>query len=324
MKNLLVEIENLSVSYRTIMGEYQVLDKLNLSIGAGERISVVGESASGKSTLGHILAGMSPPNAKVEGSIKFDGDNILQFTEKRLTNFRGSKVFMIFQNPLNSLNPVKNIWHQLFETVRIRDAKNSIKSSEDDARKEVIAVLTDLRLPDPESILKRYPHELSGGQVQRIVIAMALILKPKLLIADEPTTALDVTIQAQFLDLLKKLNSDLGMSIIFITHDIALANSSSERLLVLYGGRVIELGQTENIIRRPMHPYTIGLVESIPAGTKNSSRLVSIPGSPPSYKHPLSGCKFHPRCAKILEKCDKIEPGMISVEDRQVRCWLYE
>ncbi len=324
MNKLLVELSDLHISYKTVMGTAKVIEGLNLEVQRGERIALVGESASGKSTLGHVIAGMFPPNAKITGSVKLEDQNILKYSENELTRFRGSTVFMIFQNPLNSLDPVKNIGRQLAESVILRNAKNSIQSTEKDVQNEIRNVLLDLRLPDPDAILKRYPHELSGGQVQRIVIAMALILKPKLLIADEPTTALDVTIQAQFIELLKKLNNDLGMSIMFITHDIALANSVSDRIVVLYSGRVIEIGKTQEVIREPLHPYTTGLIESIPKDTKSTKKLHSIPGSPPAYMRLPTGCRFHPRCSKVMEKCRQEEPEILEVRGRNVRCWLYE
>lgn len=321
---MLLEISNLDVSYKTVLGKFKVIEDLNLSIKEGERIAMVGESASGKSTLGHVIASMLPQNADVKGSVKFEGTDLLKIGERDMNKLRGTSVFMIFQNPLNSLNPVKSVGFQLKEAVRIRNERQLKKSTDQDVTKEVIETLNSLRLPDPESMMKRYPHELSGGQVQRIVIAMALILKPKLLIADEPTTALDVTIQAQFLELLRKLNSDLHSALIFITHDIALANSVSDRLLVFYGGKVVEIGSTSNLTKSPMHPYTMGLIESIPRNTKKEKRLHSISGSPPTYMRLPSGCRFHPRCTKSLDKCSDKEPPEFTVEGRSVRCWLYE
>lgn len=321
---MLLKISNLDVSYKTVFGKFKVIEDLNLSISEGERIAMVGESASGKSTLGLVIASMLPKNADAKGSVNFEGTELLDISEKAMTKLRGTSIFMIFQNPLNSLNPVKSIGFQLKEAVRIRDGKNSLKSTEEEVTKEVVDTMNSLRLPDPESMMKRFPHELSGGQVQRVVIAMALILKPKLLIADEPTTALDVTIQAQFLNLLRKLSSELHTALIFITHDIALANSVSDRILVFYSGRVVEIGTTKNVTKDPMHPYTVGLIESIPSSTKNDKRLQPIPGSPPTYLKSPSGCKFHPRCAKSFDKCSEKEPPQFTVEERSVRCWIYE
>jgi peptide/nickel transport system ATP-binding protein len=321
---VLLEISKMSVSYKTILGEYKVIDSLDFKLEKGEKIAIVGESASGKSTLGLVIAGMLPPNSKTTGAVMFEGRDMLRMNEKEKTYLRGTSIFMIFQNPLNSLNPVKNVEYQLMECVSLRNQKLSINSSRETMLKEVNDTLVKLRMPDPSAIMRRYPHELSGGQVQRIVIAMALILKPKLLIADEPTTALDVTIQAQFLELIRELNSELGMSIIFITHDIALANVISDKLMVFYGGRVVETGKTTRLINEPKHPYTVGLIKSIPSSSKDKQRLFSIIGAPPAYLNLPNGCKFSPRCNKVMNKCILEEPKLTQIGEDMVRCWLYE
>lgn len=319
---MLLDIEKLSVYYKGVSGKFKVLDEVSLRIERGDLISVVGESASGKSTLGQAIGMILPPNSVREGSIEFEGKNLLKLSENDSAKVRGTSVFMIFQNPLNSLNPVKNIGYQLMEAVKIRREREGGGYSEEEVKDEVMSTLEKLRLPDPKAILKRYPHQLSGGQVQRIVIAMALLLKPKLLIADEPTTALDVTIQAQVIKLLKDLNQETNMAILFITHDISLAYVLSDRIIVMYSGRIVERGSTESIIGKQGHPYTEGLINSIPNPASGKTRLYSIPGSPPSYTSAPKGCRFQPRCEKAFEKCSS-EPPLITLGSEEVRCWLY-
>lgn len=320
---MLLETKNLSVYYKGVSGKFKVLDNVNLDIEKGELVSIVGESASGKSTFGQAIGLILPPNSTKEGELLLNGRNLLKLNEKESSEIRGTSVFMIFQNPLNSLNPVKNVGSQLVEAVNIRKEREGIKASPGEVEKEVKATMDKLRLPDPETIFKRYPHELSGGQVQRIVIAMALLLKPKLLIADEPTTALDVTIQAQVISLLKELNRESGMAILFITHDISLAYVLSDRIIVMYSGRIVENGKTEDIIKSQKHPYTEGLISSIPDPANRGKKLYSIPGAPPSYLFSPTGCRFEPRCSKAFAKCTQ-EPPLIKLKEEEVRCWLYE
>ncbi|BCU67112.1 ABC transporter ATP-binding protein [Sulfolobales archaeon HS-7] len=320
---MLLKAKDLTVYYSTIIGKTKILDSLNLNIEKGELVGIVGESGSGKSTLGFAVAGLMPPNAEVKGNLEIEGKDVVGMKEKELQQLRGTEVFMIFQNPLNSLNPVKTVGFQLLEAVRVREERKKLKYNEEKAVQEVIEVLKELRFPDPERILSRYPHQLSGGQVQRIVIAMALLLKPKLLIADEPTSALDVTIQAQVISLIRQLNQEYGIALIFITHDIALANVVSDRLIVMYAGRLMEDGPTDKILKNPLHPYTAGLISSIPKIRKEDGELPSIRGAPPSFLVLPKGCKFSPRCAKVMQVCKEREPSEIEVEGRKVRCWLY-
>ncbi len=321
---MLLSIKKLDVSYNTVAGRYKVIDNLNLDINEGEFVSLVGESASGKSTLGQVISGMLPEVGTSSGRVMLNDVDILNLSERDMTQIRGTTVFMIFQNPLNSLNPVKRIGDQLLEALAIRNERDRRDLSYEDSRKEVIEAMSSLRLPDPEKLMIRYPHELSGGQIQRVVICMALLLKPKLLIADEPTTALDVTIQAQVVKLLRDLNKETKMSIIFITHDVGLAYVLSDRMLVFYAGRVMEQGDTVGIVKKPMHPYTSGLIASIPSSPKRTGKLYSIPGSPPSYLSLPDGCKFNPRCKFVFEKCYHNEPDYVKNNGRDIRCWLYE
>jgi len=322
---LLLEVNNLKVSYKTINGISTVLEDFSLKMEEGQIISIVGESGSGKSTLGQAVTKLLPMSGVVSGEILFENRDVVKLTEDQMTIYRGTSVFMIFQNPLNSLNPVKRVGYQLIEAIRIRSQRKNENLSENDMHKEAVETLKIMRLPDPEEIMKRYPHELSGGQVQRVVISMAIILKPRLLIAYEPTTALDVTIQAQVINLLKQLNKEFKMSIIFITHDLSLAYVLSDRILVMYAGRIAENSPAENIVKKPLHPYTEGLLRSVPSNYKSSGELYSIPGSPPSFFDMPTGCRFNPRCNKVFDKCRKEEPKLINYQqDIMVRCWLYE
>ncbi|MEM0134134.1 MAG: ABC transporter ATP-binding protein [Thermoplasmatales archaeon] len=321
---MVLNVKNLNVYYNTIAGNVKVIDQMNLDINDGEIIAIVGESASGKSTLGQVLTRMLPPTAIIEGEVIFDDKDIIKLNDNEMTQLRGTSLFMIFQNPLNSLDPVKTIGYQLLEAIKIRRTREGLNTENGIMEKEAIEALSSLRVPDSASIMKRYPHELSGGQVQRVVICMALLLRPKLLIADEPTTALDVTIQAQVIDILKRLNRNLSLTIIFITHDIGIAYVISNNIVVMYSGRIMEQGPTELIVHKPKHPYTVGLLQSIPTTSKHEGKLYSITGSPPSYLSLSSGCKFSERCKFVFEKCKVEEPPLIKVEKESVRCWLYE
>lgn len=322
----LVEIKNLSVGYKSLLGKFRVLSNVNLDIEEGEIIGVVGESGSGKSTLGHSIIKLLPPNAYYEtGQILFQGKDIVPLNESQMEKVRGTGIFMVFQNPLNSLNPVKTVREQLLEAAKVKALRDKGKeASEKEVREIILDAVKAVRLPDPEQIITKYPHQLSGGQIQRVVIAMALILRPKLLIADEPTSALDVTIQAQVVKLFKELRDEEKISIIFISHDISLVYAIADRLVVMYAGRIMEDGDIEEVIKSPMHPYTQGLISSIPTISKKMGELKAIEGNPPSFLILPSGCKFNPRCPKVMQVCREKEPEAREVKDRRVRCWLYE
>lgn len=316
----LLEVKDLSVGYKTLIGKFTVLHNVNLSVEEGEIVGIVGESGSGKSTLGHAIIRLLPPNSVVEkGSIIFQGKDILKLPDKEMSKVRGTGIFMILQNPLNSLNPVKRVEDQLFEAVKVK--KPDVDEKE--AKEIILSAVKDVRLPDPKEIIKKYPHQLSGGQIQRVVIAMALILRPKILIADEPTSALDVTIQAQIVKLFTQLRDEEKISILFISHDISLVYAIADRLIVMYAGRIMEDGNIEEVIKNPLHPYTQGLISSIPNITKKEGELKAIEGSPPSFLVLPSGCKFNPRCSKVMEICKTKEPQLVEVKGRRVRCWLY-
>ncbi|BFH73031.1 ABC transporter ATP-binding protein [Sulfurisphaera javensis] len=320
-----LEVKNLSVGYKALIGKFRVLDNVTFDVEEGEIIGIVGESGSGKSTLGHSIIKLLPPNAFYErGEILFDGKDIVKLTEKEIENVRGTGIFMIFQNPLNSLNPVKTVEYQLMEAVKVKMSRDGKRFDEKEAKEIILNSVKDVRLPDPEEIIKKYPHQLSGGQVQRVVIAMALILRPKILIADEPTSALDVTIQAQIVKLFKQLREEEKIAILFISHDISLVYAIADRLIVMYAGRIMEDGNIDEVINKPMHPYTQGLIGSIPTISKKEGELKVIEGSPPSFLVLPTGCKFHPRCNKVIDICRNKEPELKTINNRRVRCWLYE
>ncbi len=320
----LLEINNLSIVYRTPFGIVKALDDVSLSLDKGESLAVVGESGSGKSTLALAIARLLPPNARyVSGSIIFDGIDILRLSESEFRKIRGTGIFMVFQEPFTSLNPVYKVKDQLLEALRIRYEREGVVFDESKAINEIISVLRDVRMPDPELIIERYPHQLSGGQIQRVMIAMGLLMRPKLYIADEPTSALDVTVQAQLLKLLKDLKREYGISILFITHDIAVASVIGDRIAVLYAGQLMELGDTKSVIYDPRHPYTKALLNSVPRISKYEGKLPIIGGSVPNLLNPPSGCRFHPRCPYAMDVCKKEVPKIIKVNNTYVRCHLY-
>ncbi len=322
---MFLEIKDLKVSYKTVNGKSTVLNNFALNLDKGDSISIVGESGSGKSTLGGAITRLLPPSGEESGEIVLDGKDLLKLSEDEMTLIRGTEIFMIFQNPLNSLNPVKTVGYQLIEAAKIKAERDKSDATEEHLNNVIIQALKSVRLPDPEQIIKRFPHELSGGQVQRVVISMALILRPKLLIADEPTTALDVTIQAQVINLLKEMNRDYGMSIIFITHDLSLAYVISNKIMVMYAGTIMEFNGSDLLVKNPRHPYTVALLKSVPTDYKTNSKLYYLKGSPPSFFNLPRGCRFHTRCEKVFGKCEVEEPPLISIGgDYKVRCWLFE
>jgi peptide/nickel transport system ATP-binding protein len=319
---MLLEVQNLHVNYKTERGMVKALNGVNLSLGERESIALVGESGSGKSTLGISIVKLLPPNALYTGGdVILEGKSVLAMNDREVRSIRGRVVFMVFQDPLNSLNPVKKVGDQIVEALRLR----GIRDGQDyrASQSEVVSAFKDVRIPDPQVILQRYPHELSGGQIQRVIIAMGLLMKPKLLIADEPTSAVDVTLQAQILKLLNDLKAEYGLSVVFITHDISVAYNVADRIAVMYAGNLVEVGPTEKVIKSSLHPYTKGLISCIPSGRKYQGLLNTVPGTPPSLIHPPAGCKYHPRCPYAMEVCRSRDPELLPVESSQVACWLY-
>ena len=317
----LLEVKDLHVSFFTPAGEVKAVGGISYDLNYGEVMGVVGESGSGKSQEAYSIMGLLQSPGKVTGgSITFEGKDVLAMSKEEMTNFRGNKVAMIFQNPMTCLNPVYTIGNQLVEALRAHD--KSI--SKEDAEKRAMEMMEMVGINNVEKRMKQYPHEFSGGMRQRVMIAMGLICHPQLLIADEPTTALDVTIQAQILDLIRDLNQEMNTSVVFITHDLGVVSELCDTVIVMYNGHIVEKAPTADIFREPLHPYTQGLLSAIPRITKERKPLSTIEGMVPNPVERIKGCRFWPRCPKACDRCRKEEPPVFSVgEDRQVRCWLY-
>ena len=308
-----ISIENLTTRYNTSKGLVHALEDVSFAIEKGESIGIAGESACGKSTLGLSIIRMITNGKIYSGKIEFDGKSLLDISDSNFNNdIRWKEISMVFQGAMNSLDPVFSIEHQFEEVLSQHDFKG-------DSKKLILDSLTSVNLD--ESILKKFRHELSGGMKQRVVIAMALILKPKFVIADEPTTALDVLIQAQIVNLFKQLKKD-GQSFMIISHDLAVLSEVAEKIGIMYGGRMVEFGDSKEIFLEPKHPYTKGLLESIPVLSKESKPKY-IPGTPPNLVNPSEGCRFYDRCPEAMDKCKK-EPPKIKTKSGYVLCWLYE
>jgi oligopeptide transport system ATP-binding protein len=316
----LLEIENLRTSYFTHYGEVKAVDGVSLWLDSGETLGIVGESGSGKSVTMLSVMGLLSENGKVvSGKINLSGRDISKLTEREMEDVRGNEIGMIFQDPMTSLDPVFTIGDQITETI----VKHK-KISRDEARARAIELLSSVMIPSPERRMRQYPHEFSGGMRQRVMIAIALCCGPALLIADEPTTALDVTIQAQILDLMKDLNRQTGTSIILITHDLGVVAGTCGRVNVMYAGRIAESGTVRDIFHRPGHPYTWGLLKSVPNPKRiMKERLIPIKGQPPDLLKPPSGCAFAPRCAHAMKICLAQRPPLIEVGDgHSAACFL--
>ena len=308
-----ISVENLTTHYDTSRGKIHALEDTSFTLEKGESIGIAGESACGKSTLGLSIIRMIPNGKIVSGKIIFDGKSFLDITDSEFdSKYRWKDISMVFQGAMNSLDPVFTIKEQFIEVLKQHNLKGNID-------KLIIDSLKSVNLD--QGILKKFPHELSGGMKQRVVIAMALLLKPKFVIADEPTTALDVLIQAQILNLFKKLKKD-GMTFMLISHDLAVLSEVAEKIGIMYGGKMVEFGDSSEIFLEPKHPYTKGLLESIPVLTKDTKPKF-IPGIPPNLVNPEEGCKFYDRCPDAMEKCKK-DPPKIKTKSGYVLCWLYE
>jgi peptide/nickel transport system ATP-binding protein len=314
----LLEVKDLEVAFEKDKKDITCIDKVSFSVSAGEILCIVGESGSGKSVTSLSILRLLSKNGKITGgSIYFNGESLVDKSEKEMDLIRGSQITMIFQDALSSLNPVFTIGSQLIESIAAHMGLNK-----KEARERAEELLRTVGLPDPSSILKKYPHTLSGGMRQRVMIAMALSCNPKLVIADEPTTALDVTIQAQIMDLLRRLNQELGMSIILITHDMGVVAEMADRVLVMYAGQIVEEALVENIFKEPEHPYTKALLQSIPSIKDYEEReLIPIQGAVPEEYHEMSGCRFSNRCEYALSLCSKSQDMIMVSEDHYKRCW---
>ena len=317
----LLEVKDLHVSFFTPAGEVKAVGGISYDLNYGEVMGVVGESGSGKSQEAYSIMGLLQSPGKVTGgSITFEGKDVLAMSKEEMTNFRGNKVAMIFQNPMTCLNPVYTIGNQLVEALRAHD--KSI--SKEDAEKRAMEMMEMVGINNVEKRMKQYPHEFSGGMRQRVMIAMALACQPQILIADEPTTALDVTIQAQILDLIRGLNEQMNTSVLFITHDLGVVSELCDTVIVMYTGRIVEKAPVRELFNDPKHPYTVGLMSAIPRITKDRPPLETIEGVVPNPTEQISGCSFWPRCPHATEECKQGEPPVVQLsEERQVRCWLY-
>ena len=320
MSNTLVDVKNLSVSYFTYAGEVQSVRNISFTVESGKTTALVGESGCGKSVTSKSL--MERPGRIKEGcSITYNGRDILQFTEKEWQDFRGQECSMIFQDALVSLNPTMKIGRQIIENL----ANHNVNNLQPGQLREKAREMLDLvGIPDSEACLEKYPHELSGGMRQRVMIATAMITSPSLLIADEPTTALDVTIQAQILELMKELQKKLGMAIIMITHDLGVVADMTDKIIVMYAGKIVESGSNEDIFYDPRHPYTWALMNSVPRlDLDNKEELVTIEGTIPDMIRPPRGCAFCSRCPYAMNICAEYEPEVTDLGDgHQVACWL--
>ena len=319
----ILQIENLKTSFMTSNGEVQAVRGVSFSVGKGEIVGLVGESGSGKSVTSMSILKLLADTARIkEGKILFEGEDLTQYSKAQMRKIRGGKISMIFQDPMSSLNPLIPVGKQVAEMIR----EHHPEKSKEDIKKEVLELFARVRIPEPEKRYKSFPHEFSGGMRQRVMIAMALANRPELLIADEPTTALDVTIQDQILKQLRELKKEYGTSIIFITHDLGVVAELCDRVVVLYGGLVMEEASVFDIFENPRHPYTLGLLASIPSLDQDKSRrLKPIPGSPPDMTKPPAGCPFAPRCPYARVVCGRELPEMTEISgDHRSRCWLLD
>lgn len=319
MSEYLVNIKNERLSFFTPAGEVKALNDVSLHLKEGEVLGIVGESGSGKSVTAYSLMGLTAyPGRLIGGSIEFNGHEIDKMNEAQMRKIRGEEISLIFQDPMTSLNPVYTIGNQICEMILLHT-----KKTKQEARERAKELLTLVGINEPEKRLKQYPHELSGGMRQRVMIAMALACDPELLIADEPTTALDVTIQAQILDLINRLREKLGMAVLLITHDLGVVAETADKVVVMYCGRVVEQATVEQLFTKPLHPYTQGLLDSIPKMDEDKERLYMIKGIVPDPIHLPKGCSFADRCDKCMEKCKEHMPKLARTEDgRKVRCFL--
>jgi peptide/nickel transport system ATP-binding protein len=316
----LLRVEGLKTHFFTEDGVVQAVDGVEFTLRRGETLGIVGESGSGKSVTSlSVLRLVSYPGRIVAGRVLFDGKDLSTLNDEEMRKIRGDRISMIFQQPTTALNPVFKVGDQIIETLEIHQGLKG-----DEARNRCVELLAMVGLPDPNRRMNQYPHELSGGQCQRVMIAMALACSPELLIADEPTTALDVTIQAQILDLMRALREKVDTAIILITHDMGVVAEMADNVIVMYAGEVVEYADVKSIFAQPKHPYTVGLLASMPVLGQVRDELEVIPGTVPSLLNPPKGCRFASRCPKRFEKCDQ-HPDLIPQENgRRVRCWLYE
>jgi oligopeptide/dipeptide ABC transporter ATP-binding protein len=316
----LLEVKDLNVSFPTTDGVVRAVRGVSFGVEAGRTLGIVGESGSGKTVLTQTLLGLTP-GAQISGTALFEGTDLLQLTPDQLRHVRGERISVIFQDPLTSLHPLYRVGWQIAEMIRAHDKSASKKQ----AHERAVDLLRRVGIPKPETRVYDYPHQFSGGMRQRAMIAMALSLEPKLIVADEPTTALDATVQAQILDLLLRLQQESGTALIMITHDLGVVADIADDVMVMYAGRAAEKAPKRDVFYAPHHPYTKGLLESIPSSSASGERLRPIPGTPPSLINLPSGCKFNPRCGYVLDRCLTEEPVLTLVGTSGLHtsaCWL--
>lgn len=318
----ILEVKNLHVSFHTYSGEVKAVRGIDFHLKKGETLAIVGESGSGKSVTAKAIMRLIPypPGRVVHGEINYNGKDLLQLKEKEMQKMRGCEISMIFQDPMTSLNPTMTIGKQITEVIMKHQ-----KVTRNEAKKQAVKLLSLVGIPNSELRVHQFPHQFSGGMRQRVVIAIALACNPKVLIADEPTTALDVTIQAQILDLLKEIQSKMNTAIIMITHDLGVVANIAQRVLVMYAGKIIESGTVDEIFNYPKHPYTWGLLAAMPKLHSKRGELISIPGTPPDLVSPLFGCPFAPRCPYTMAVCIKHMPEYkMPSETSLAACWLLD
>ncbi|NBI05475.1 ABC transporter ATP-binding protein [Senegalia massiliensis] len=321
MENLL-EVKNLTTYFKLENKTIHAVDDVSFNIKKGEIVALIGESGSGKSVTAKSIMRIVPipPGKIVNGKVIFEKEDLLQKKNKELRHIRGKDISMIYQEPMTSLNPMLKVGYQIKEVLKIH---TNIKGS--DAKEKAIELLRKVDIPEPEKRYNSYPYELSGGMRQRVMIAMALICNPKLLIADEPTTALDVTIQAEILELIKNLKSELNMSVLFITHDLGVVTNIADRIMVMYSGKIREISYTNELYKNPLHPYTVSLMKCIPRLNDPAKELYTIKGNVPDLEIKEKGCAFYPRCNRRMDKCIDNNPKLVEYKKGHfVRCWHYE
>ncbi|WP_188205677.1 ABC transporter ATP-binding protein [Alkalibacillus aidingensis] len=322
MSDVILELKDLHTHFFTDGGEVPAVDGVSFKLHKGEVVGIVGESGCGKSVTSLSIMQLvpNPPGKIVRGEINFKDDNLVNFREKRMKQIRGNEIAMIFQEPMTSLNPVYTIGNQLVEAIRMHR-----KLSKNEARAKAIEMLQLVGIPRSDEVIDEYPHQLSGGMRQRVMIAMAMSCDPEVLIADEPTTALDVTIQAQILDLMRKLNQEQDTAILLITHDLGVVAEMCDRVVVMYSGQVVEEGTVREILKDPKHPYTKGLIRSLPKIHEKEQKLYSIPGTVAKPTMDATGCRFAPRCEFAFDRCFKENPELYQLaNERSSRCFLYD